>query len=132
MPIRTEPLTPFLESAMIDGATALQELRHIILPLIHPTIMTLIITNLPAILTNSGPLFAFYYRDAPPYAMTMGYYLFTETMYGEGVFGYPYLSALGFMLSAVTLPIVYFGKWLFEITDPMREKEVKKCKKVVA
>lgn len=118
-----------LESAMIDGATAVQELLYIIIPLIHPTIMTLIISNLPAIFTNSGPLFAFYYQDAPLYAMTMGYYLFTETIYGSGEQGYPYLSALGFLLSAVTLPIVYLGKYFFEVTDPMREKEVKPCKK---
>ena len=118
-----------LESAMIDGATAVQELWHIIIPLIHPTIMTLIISNLPAIFVNSGPLFAFYYRDAPTYTMTMGYYLYIETMYGTGEQGYPYLAALGFVLSAATLPIVYLAKWLFEISDPMREGEVKKCKK---
>lgn len=117
-----------LESAMIDGATKLQELVHIIIPLIHPTISTLIITNLPAIFTNSGPLFAFYYRSAPRYVTTMGYYLYTQTIYGEGEQVYPYLSALGFLLSAVTLPIVYFAKWLFDITDPMKDKEVARCK----
>ena len=118
-----------LESAMLDGATTLQELTHIIIPLIHPTITTLIVSNVPAIFTNSGPLFAFYYRSAPNYTMTMGYYLFTETLYGTGESVYPYLSALGFMLSTVTLPLVYLTKWLFDISDPMREKEVKICKK---
>lgn len=118
-----------LESAMLDGATTLQELIYIIIPLIHPTITTLIVSNVPAIFTNSGPLFAFYYRSAPSYTMTMGYYLFTETMYGEGEQVYPYLSALGFMMSAITLPIVYLTKWLFDITDPMKDKEgVRKCK----
>ena len=118
-----------LESAMLDGANTLQELVHIIIPLIHPTITTLIVSNVPAIFTNSGPLFAFYYRSAPTHTMTMGYYLFTETLYGTGEQVYPYLSALGFMLSAVTLPLVYLTKWLFDITDPMRDKETIKCKK---
>jgi ABC-type sugar transport system permease subunit len=118
-----------LESAVLDGANALQELVYIIMPMIHPTITTLIISNVPAIFTNSGPLFAFYYRSAPTYTMTMGYYLFTETLYGGGEHVYPFLSALGLLLSAVTLPIVYLTKWLFDITDPMKDKEVKQCKK---
>ena len=117
-----------LESAVLDGASVLQELIYIIVPLIHPTITTMVVSNVPALFTNSGPLFAFYYRSAPSYTMTMGYYLFTETIYGEGEQTYPFLSALGFILSAVTLPLVYLTKWLFDITDPMREKEVKRCK----
>ena len=120
-----------LESAVLDGASVLQELIYIIVPLIHPTITTMIVSNVPALFTNSGPLFAFYYRSAPSYTMTMGYYLFTETLYGQGEQSYPFLSALGFLLSAVTLPLVYLVKWLFDISDPMREKEVKKCKPIM-
>ena len=120
-----------LESAVLDGASVLQELIYIIVPLIHPTITTMIVSNVPALFTNSGPLFAFYYRSAPSYTMTMGYYLFTETLYGQGEQSYPFLSALGFLLSAVTLPLVYLVKWLFDISDPMREKEVKKCKSIM-
>lgn len=118
-----------LESAMLDGASTLQELVFIIIPLIHPTITTMIVSNIPAIFTNSGPLFAFYYRQAPHYTMTMGYYLFTETLYGSGEQAYPFLSALGFLLSAVTLPLVYLVKWLFDITDPMKDKEMQRCGK---
>ena len=70
-----------LESAVLDGASVLQELIYIIVPLIHPTITTMIVSNVPALFTNSGPLFAFYYRSAPSHTMTMGYYLFTETFY---------------------------------------------------
>ena len=112
-----------IESAMLDGANTLQELIYIIVPLIHPTIVTLIVSNLPAIFTNSGPLFAFFYRDAPTHIWTMGYYVFTQTLYGEGVQGYPYMAALGLVLSLMTFPVVYFGKWFLEATDPMRDTE---------
>ncbi len=118
-----------LESAVLDGANVLQELFHIIIPLIHPTISTIIISNVPAIFVNSGPLFAFYFKSAPNYTMTMGYYLFTETLYGEGEQGYPFLSALGLLLSAATLPVVYFTRWIFDVIDPMKEEGVKHAKK---
>ena len=55
------------------------------------------------------------------YTLTLGYYLYVQTLYGTGEAGYPFLASIGFVLSACTLPLVFLMKWIMEKTDPMRE-----------
>ena len=110
-----------IESALMDGANVFQELFYIIIPLIHPTITTFFVTGIAGIFVNAGPLFAFYYRSAPSHVWTMGYYLYVQTLYGTGEVGYPFLAAIGFILSAATLPLVFLMKWIMEKTDPMKD-----------
>lgn len=108
-----------IESALLDGANELQELWHIIMPLIYPTITTFVVTGVASLFTNAGPLYAFYYKDAPSHVWTMGYYLFVQTMYGSGETAYPFMSALGLVLTILTVPLVMIVKHIMEKCDPM-------------
>lgn len=110
-----------IESAQLDGVNTLQELWYIIMPLIYPTITTFFVTGVAALFTNGGPLFAFYYNDAPAEVWTMGYYLYVQTVFGEGVTAYPFMSALGMMLTLITVPLVMLVKNIMEKCDPAND-----------
>ena len=110
-----------IESAQLDGVNTLQELWYIIMPLIYPTITTFFVTGVAALFTNGGPLFAFYYNDAPAEVWTMGYYLSVQTVFGEGVTAYPFMSALGMMLTLITVPLVMLVKNIMEKCDPAND-----------
>ena len=110
-----------IESAQLDGVNTLQELWYIIMPLIYPTITTFFVTGVAALFTNGGPLFAFYYNDAPANVWTMGYYLYVQTVFGEGVTAYPFMSALGLMLTLITVPLVTIVKNIMEKFDPAND-----------
>lgn len=108
-----------IESALLDGANQLQEVWYIIVPLIYPTITTFFVTGVAALFTLSGPLYAFYYTNAPSHTWTMGYYLFVQTVHGKGTVTYPYMSAIGLVLTLITVPLVMGVKTLMEKCDPM-------------
>lgn len=110
-----------IESAQLDGVNVMQELLYIIIPLIYPTITTFFVTGTASLFTNAGPLFAFYYNDAPADVWTMGYYLYVKTMFGSGQTAYPFMSALGLVLTLITVPTVMFVKWLMEKFDPLTD-----------
>jgi len=88
------------EAARIDGASFLQQLRHITLPALRPTLM------LVAIITTSG----YFQLFAEPYVMTRGdplqstvsvlYFMFEE---GFKWWSLGRASAIAFLLFAVTL-----------------------------
>ena len=90
----------YAEAAAIDGANALQQLRHVILPLLRPSI--LLATTLSAIsalrvfeevyvMTSGGPVYSTY---------TMFYYMFDQAF---GALHLGYAAALGVVLAAVTI-----------------------------
>ena len=98
-----------IESAHIDGANAFRELWHIILPLIYPTISTFLITGVAGIFTNQGPLISFYMYSAPNSVQNLGYYITVEVLRDPvtGVLKYPFLSAIGLLVTAVSVPLTF-------------------------
>jgi putative chitobiose transport system permease protein len=90
----------YAEAAAIDGATPLQQLRQVTLPLLRPSI--LLATTLSAIsalrvfeevyvMTSGGPVYSTY---------TMFYYMFDQAF---GALHLGYAAALGVVLAAVTI-----------------------------
>ncbi len=111
-----------LESAKIDGVNNMfQELWHIILPNIFPTLSTFLITGVAAIFMNAGPLMTFYYTDAPEYVYTTGYYFTRQVMVDGNEFSYPIYAAGGIILTIISAPLTFFVKWFLEKYGPSSE-----------
>ena len=108
------------EAAQLDGVRNMfQEMKHIILPLIYPTVSTFLITGFAGILTNSGPLSLFWMYDAESEVYNMGYYYFVK-IFGQSAtyLDYPYLSAGGLLMTAFVAPMTYFIKRILERFEP--------------
>ncbi len=104
-----------LEAAKIDGATSFGELRHIILPMIYPTIKTFLVVGLAGIFANQFNLFNFYAATAKSDYATIGYYFYYHiadtSRFGKPY--YPYIAAFGLVISLVLIPIaIVLNKWL--------------------
>lgn len=98
-----------LEAAELDGVTQIQEFWYIYLPLVLPTISTIFVVGLGGILTSDIGLFSYYGEDAPGELFTVGYYLTIHTVKAD-YSTYPFVSALGMMIMAVTIPITLLGR----------------------
>ena len=99
-----------LDAAAIDGCTPMKEFVHIIVPMVWPTITTFLIVGVASIFTNQMCLFSFYGTSAEYANMTIGYYLYRETLLA-GIDRYPYLATLGIILTIIVVPITYLFKW---------------------
>lgn len=112
-----------VESAKIDGASAMQELWHIVLPLVSPTIVTVLIIYISHLFTNQYNMYTLYGTGALD-IQTVGYFLYVQTLESklagtrENIFTYPVLSALGIILTAIILPITMIFRWLMNKYGP--------------
>ncbi len=118
-----------VESAQLDGVSAIGEFFHITMPMIFPTFTTFLITGLAGVLTDGGHLYTFYEQSAGD-VVTLGYIIYVQTLYSNMYTStppasmnvppmtYPQLTALGLMITAVTLPLVLGTKKLLEKFGP--------------
>lgn len=102
--------TSVTDAAQIDGCSPIQEFIHIIVPMIWPTITTFLIVGVAGVFTNQMCLYSFFGGNAEYANMTIGYYLYRETL-NAGIDRYPYLAALGIILTLIVVPITYLVKW---------------------
>ncbi|HCH74665.1 MAG TPA: hypothetical protein DEV87_05750 [Clostridiales bacterium] len=115
-----------VESAEIDGCTAMKEFRYIMLPMIYPTILTLGIVTLARVFTDQYNLYTLYQNAAPSNVPSIGYFLYLQAnqpadnaLIGqEGYLSYPVLSAYGLILTAIVLPTTLFLRWLLNKYGP--------------
>lgn len=121
-----------VESAQLDGASSMQELWYITLPMIFPTITTFIIVGLAEMFTDQMSLVVFYEKFSTPAEFrTIGYYLFWQSYESPGLAGagwvpnnfyakltYPQLSAFGLMISLIVIPLSMGTKKLLEKLGP--------------
>lgn len=96
-----------LEAAKLDGITPLKEFTHIILPLIAGTLSTVYIIGISGILSAGGATLYLTYGDYG--TMTLSFWIFKQ-MYTGG--GYGTMTALGLLMTCVTMPLVYLTKWI--------------------
>lgn len=97
-----------IEAAHLDGVGYFKELWHITVPLLYDTLSTFIIVAFGSIFINQANIFAFYGPGAEERVFTIGYWLYKETVKQNAYADYPMLSAFGLLLSAVTIPLLYF------------------------
>ena len=108
-----------VESCHLDGANIMQEFWYITLPMIYPLLTVGLITGVSGLLTADIGLFAYFGTGANGKLYTMGYYLYKETYIASEI-RYPYLAALGLVLTAVAVPLTYLVKYFLEKYDPMK------------
>ncbi len=113
-----------IESARLDGIGPGREMVQIIFPLIWPTVSTLLILHLTALITTSGPILLFC-PNGEGETWTIGYWLFYQlggtsaSGGGSAVTGTSpvlkeQISAVGLVLTAISVPVILFLRWLIE------------------
>lgn len=110
-----------VESAHVDGATGFREFWHITLPMVYPTLTTFLITGVAGLFTNQINLFSFYGDGAPSDLQTYGYYLYQQTSLITNDAEYPILSAMGLILTVVTVAITLIARFLLEKFGPSED-----------
>lgn len=93
-----------VEAAELDGVTPLKELWYITVPMIWPTFMTFVVVGFTGLFTNQINLYNFYGDQAEYRYYTFGYYLYISIR-NASIGEYPYLAALGLLLTAVAAPL---------------------------
>lgn len=108
-----------VEAANLDGITPLKEFWYITVPMIWPTLVTFLVVGIAGIFTNQMNLFNFYGTEANYSLYTFGYFIYrsmkaTNTTIAD----YPYLSALGLVLTLIALPLTLVIRSLLEKLGP--------------
>lgn len=97
-----------LEAGRIDGCGWIRELVSLIIPMMWPTISTMLILRCAAILSASGPILAF--TKGEKGTMTLSYLLYALVS-GEGkAKDLYYASAVGIMMTLVVFPLAMLIK----------------------
>lgn len=101
-----------IESAYLDGIGFFKEMTKIVLPLIWPTISTLLVFMVVGIFTASGPILLFTGGDYDTY--TISFWIFQQIERGYDP-NYP--SAVGLFFTLIGTPIVLITKYFLEKVD---------------
>ena len=98
-----------IDAGKIDGVGMLRELFQIILPMVWPTLTTVIVFAFVGIFTSSGPILLFTEGKHDTY--TISYWIFAQVYGGASS---QYASAVGLAFTIIALPIVFGVKILME------------------
>ncbi len=117
--------TSIVESAQLDGISPIKEFIFITLPSIYPTIVSFLVIGLAALFVEQEHIYTLFGNNgylSGKESMTMGYYLYYKAQ-SQGIHypTYGYLSALGILLSAITIPITFGAKKLLTKYGPSVE-----------
>lgn len=116
------------EAAVMDGASPLQELWHVTLPMIYPMLSLMLVSSLPGILTSDFGLFGFYKQSGTTYMNLVGFE-FMRALAENGRAVYPYYAAYGMVLSVIACTITFSGKALLNRLDPFEDEDGSKKQK---
>lgn len=108
------------EAAQLDGCTGVKEFIYIVFPLIYTTWSTFFYTGLVGIFTSQLHLHSFFGNGAATPDFTIGYYMYVRTQSGT-LQDYPFLAAMGLMMTILVIPVVFFVKWLLRKLGPSAE-----------
>jgi ABC-type sugar transport system permease subunit len=106
-----------IEAAKLDGCGPFRELISIVIPTIWPTLATIILMNSVGILGASGPLL--FFTKGQYNTMSLGYWISTmsSSEFGGTGVNYEYASAIGLIMTVITLPIVFTVKKITSVTQ---------------
>ncbi len=114
--------TEIIEAGKIDGTNSWSEFLHIILPSIFPTISTFIVTGVASIFVNQINLYSFFGPLASEDVQTYGYYLYKQTItVANNESQYPFICAIGLILTLIAVPLTLIVKELLERFGPSEE-----------
>ncbi len=114
-----------IESAELDGASPLKEFINIVIPMIWPTVVTLMIVSFSRVFTEQWQVLTLLKRN-PLNAENLGYFLYTRALDGDFVIpagqtnnlSYAVLSAIGLILTAIVLPLTLIMRWALNKYGP--------------
>ena len=114
-----------IESAELDGCSPFHEFIHIVIPMIWPTVVTLMIVSFSRVFTEQWQVLTLLKRN-PLSAENLGYFLYTRAMDGDFVIpagqtnniSYSVLSAIGLILTAIILPLTLIMRWALNKFGP--------------
>lgn len=100
-----------IEVGKLEGIQCGTELVKVVLPLVWPTFSTFLILNMTTLFLSSGNILLL--TNGNYKTMTLSHFLFTR-VYGnpETSNSYNYASAIGLVLTALTLPLVFLARFL--------------------
>lgn len=99
-----------MEYGKLDGIGMTKELFNVIIPLIWPTLSTLIICNTAGLFTATGPILLF--TEGQFRTMTLGYFIFDKVQAGQ----YYYPAAIGLIFTFIGVPVTLLVKRLCDKT----------------
>ncbi len=106
-----------LEAGSLDGCGMLRELFQVILPMIWPTVTTLLLFTFVGIFTISGPILLLTQGDNGTY--TISYWIFEQVYKSTGRLEYS--SAVGIFFTVIALPIVFLVRYILNRFDSQIE-----------
>lgn len=106
-----------VDAAKIDGANSFQEFFHITIPMIYPTLTTLIVVSTAGIFINQFSLFNFFGTSAAISDYTVGYYFYKSSK-AATLAEYPRLAAMGVLFTLVSAPVTLLLKRVLEKIGP--------------
>lgn len=98
-----------IESGKIEGVSMFKELVQIIIPMIWPTLSTVLVFTFVGIFTSSGPILLL--TEGAFKTNTISYYIFDQ-VYNRGIIEYS--SAVGLFFTVLGLPIVLSVKHIMD------------------
>lgn len=90
-----------LESAKLDGATELKEIRYMVLPMMMSTFSTIVIMHVTGLFNASGPILVM--TNGANNTSTISFWIYLKTV-EESNYNLP--AALGLCLTLISLPVV--------------------------
>lgn len=103
-----------MEYSRLDGTKFFAEFGRIVFPMIYQTFITFIVIILSGAFAGQLSLYSFFGGTAEMRLYTMGYYLYIETQKATMV-QYPYLAALGIIITLIIAPVTLAVKKLLTI-----------------
>jgi len=104
------------ESARLDGIGFFREFFNIIIPLIWPTVTTMLVFSMVGIFSNAGIVMLLCENNASCH--NIGYYILRYTLGAENtpnvLDGYSYPAAVGLIFTCINVPLVLGTRWLCE------------------
>lgn len=95
-----------LEYCRLDGVGIFRELFTMIIPMIWPTLSTLLVFDTAGLFTHMGPILPF--TEGQFGTSTIGYFIFDKVNLGQ----YEYPAAIGLVFTVIGLPLVLIVKKL--------------------
>jgi ABC-type sugar transport system permease subunit len=107
-----------VEAAHVEGATGIREFWHITLPLIYPTLSTLLMLGVGGLFLSDMGLYVYFRGNARPELHTYSYVLYLQTLGAQTNGDYAVLSAIGLLMTVVIAPLTFLVRWLLRKYGP--------------
>jgi ABC-type polysaccharide transport system permease subunit len=116
-----------IESAHLDGATGIKEFWYIVLPLTYSTISVFFITGVAQIFINQYGAYDMFLKGAKAPVQSDGWWFVVQVagkfkdITDGGAAQLPYYSAVGVVLTLITVPIALGIRWALERFGPSED-----------